>query len=322
MNLLRSPPRSVFEAERSGSVPELSSEKLYSEAPERKQITFRNKRKQIDDNEQLKHEISEMRTQMSEMMTYLKSINTAQSENLNKLCLDVTAIKEQVNAISHTVEHLSTEQNKMKSDLANVSQNHQISIQRIEHLEQDIQQLKSSNMSLATAVQPVCENIMAEINERNQRSKNIIMLGVPEPIANTQTERNVIDKTVAISHIKAVSTDYPDPEKVIRLGKYKQDKNRPLKICFSSQSTATSILKNKINIKNASIKIVSDRTPYQQIHMKNVKEELTERTKNGEENLTIKYIKGMPKIVQVPPKNDKTLLKIDTRPQGTQSNTN
>ena len=44
--------------------------------------------------------------------------------------------------------------------------------------------------------------------------------------------------------------------------------------------------------------IYSDQTPNQQIYLQNLKEEMTRRNNEGEEDLTIKYIKGIPKIVK------------------------
>lgn len=45
--------------------------------------------------------------------------------------------------------------------------------------------------------------------------------------------------------------------------------------------------------------ISTDRTPHQRDYMKSLKEELVLRSNNGESGLTIKFIKGIPKIVNI-----------------------
>lgn len=66
------------------------------------------------------------------------------------------------------------------------------------------------------------------------------------------------------------------------------------------------ILRSKDNQINPAIKVFSDQTPHQIAKFKNLKDELALRMSNGESNLKIKYIKGMPKIVETQPKNSKT----------------
>lgn len=80
-------------------------------------------------------------------------------------------------------------------------------------------------------------------------------------------------------------------------------KARPMKLCFDSQETVKIILRNKTGIKENSFRIYSDQTPYQQNFMVNLKKELKERQERGETDLTIKYIKGIPKIITQPSKN-------------------
>lgn len=45
------------------------------------------------------------------------------------------------------------------------------------------------------------------------------------------------------------------------------------------------------------IKMYADQTPTQQQFLRSPKLELEMRTRNGEKNLMIKYIKGVPKII-------------------------
>lgn len=65
------------------------------------------------------------------------------------------------------------------------------------------------------------------------------------------------------------------------------------------------ILRHRNNIKSDVIKIFSDQTPQQQAYMKTLKDELRRRIDDGDKDLTIKYVKGVPKITKLLPKNSK-----------------
>lgn len=303
MNIIRSPPGSGSSTERSGSYPELSTKNLYIESSDiPHQVTFR-KRKQCDDNDLIKKDLSNMSNQMSEMMTYLKELNKNQTENLNKLCSDVNAIRENINEIKSVVQNLTTEQNKIKSQVVTLTEYNDSANKRIESLESKIQQLKITTTVASTSVPSICEDIMAELSDRNLRSKNIIMIGIPEQNSADTNENSDLDKSEVSKVIKILNPNYPEPEKTIRLGKYNVDKKRPIKVSFASQSTVISILRNKTKIKDYNVRIYSDQTPQQRSHLKRLKEELENRKTNGEMNLSIRYVKGVPKIIQIPPKN-------------------
>jgi hypothetical protein len=78
------------------------------------------------------------------------------------------------------------------------------------------------------------------------------------------------------------------PVKVIHLGQYHNDnKPRSLKIIFSSPAYA---------FKHLSFQMSSDRTQFQRDFMKKLQDELGQHLPN-EPNLTIKFIKGVPKII-------------------------
>lgn len=89
----------------------------------------------------------------------------------------------------------------------------------------------------------------------------------------------------------------------MRIGKYKPDVNRSIKVTFESEETTKLIFRNKNKLTDTDVKIFPDQTPYQQTYFKKLKEELNRRTANGEGNLKIKYIKGVPQIISTSTKN-------------------
>ncbi|VVC95149.1 unnamed protein product, partial [Leptidea sinapis] len=56
----------------------------------------------------------------------------------------------------------------------------------------------------------------------------------------------------------------PETIKIIKIGKYKVNENRPIKACFESEYTTKIILRNINKMKNDAIRIFSDQTPFQQ----------------------------------------------------------
>ncbi|KAL4118938.1 hypothetical protein QTP88_011816 [Uroleucon formosanum] len=90
------------------------------------------------------------------------------------------------------------------------------------------------------------------------------------------------------------------PLKVIRLGRYQSDKLRPIKAVFPTSSNTFDILKNKrklsLQVPPSRKNISSDCTLHQRDSMRKLREELAARSSNGETGLTIKLIKGVPRI--------------------------
>lgn len=316
-----SPTRRGSTSERSGSYPNLQFKNNPSQSLELSQVTIRNKRKFNLENEELKTEFSDMKLefvelrkqmtalqlQMSEMLAFFTSNNTMQMDNFSKISEDILVIKNQVSDIKSTTDSLNEEQNKLKSEITDIKTSNKLTQNKVELLESKIQSI-NSNMSQcgtleASPKEKVQEDIIMELNERNLRSKNILISGITESTSTDPKERQVHDKNMSMSIIKTIYADCPQPRYVFRVGKYKKDKNRLVKVCFDSSDIVLNILRNKSSVKNEMNKFYPDQTPQQQSYMKYLKEELDSRTKNGETNLIIKYVRGTPKIISTPPKN-------------------
>lgn len=277
------------------------------------QITFRSKRKYENDDEELKSEVSEMRKQMSDMqkqmsdmISLLTSTNSSQVERYEKISDDISDIKNQVTEIKSTTEILIKEQLKIKEDLEKLKKLNDFAEKKIETLEE---KFRAGNAITANPpdMANTREELMIELNERMMRGKNIVISGVPEAKSTNANERKNEDKDAIVKIISTLSVDIPEPENIFRLGKYQPTKIRPIKVCYESQKTATNILRRRKNLTQDNLKIYSDQTPQQQTYKKLVKEELERRIKNGENNIGIKYVKGIPKITEIvtSPKNPK-----------------
>lgn len=295
MSLIRSPPGISGHG---GSQPDLS--KLHSEMALSSQKAFR-KRKQPERETELMQEFAEMRT---ELLSILNKFTQTQNETLNGISKNISDIREEIKSLQSTTQTLILDQNYIKEQLNDFKKFETEANNKFENLESDLKILKASpNKQKGQPTLNMCENIVNELQDRYQREKNIVIVGVPEPKGENQKERSTADTREIIKIIKSTFDKCPEPLKIFRLGKYMNEKCRPIKVIFSTQETAKTILRNRSNLKENSVKIYSDQTPYQQKVIKILKEELQRRSQNGEENLTIKYINGTPKIIQKPSKN-------------------
>jgi hypothetical protein len=294
MNLLRSP-----KSPRGGSQPDLS--KLRDEDTlDKPQITFR-KRKEPDPDLSIREDIQCLR---NDMKTFLVSFSTSQNEIMSRMQQDMTEIKNQLCDIRVSTNKLIEDQHNLKTELNLVKTQCAQNEIGIKCLRNDMDIVKSSQPSSSQSQNfPVYEKVLTELQDRTQRQKNIIIVGIPELTVENKTDKLNYDTNEVLKIIQTIDTNCPEPLKIFRIGKLNADKpNRPIKACFETENIALNILRKKGNIKTE-IKIFSDQTRNQQHYLKCLREELSQRQRNGEENLFIKYIKGNPTIVEQPPKN-------------------
>ncbi|CAG4953108.1 unnamed protein product [Parnassius apollo] len=230
MNVHRSPTGSDTISARCGSYPDLASKIMCQDKTESSQITFRNKRKLENENDDLKNEFAEMRkqmtsmqNQMSEMMTYLTTTTNMQVENFKKINEDVSTIKQQISDIKLTTEILTEEQTKLKIEVENLKKISNITEKKIESIQSNLL-LQDTTPSCSSSVLNAQEEIVAELNERTIRSKNIIIAGVPESKSTNLNARYEEDKTAVLKIINTVLPGgFTEPQKIYRLGKYQSD---------------------------------------------------------------------------------------------------
>lgn len=310
MNVLRSPTGSDTNIERSDSQPNLS-EMPSATVSASSTITFRNKRKHFDeDNAQIQCQLSDLQKNMAEMMSLLTSSISAQKESANeiknemaKISCEIQEVKDSVRSSEQQIKDLATNQNYIQDEIQNLKNVTQNAGDKIVSLETDLEEIK---LRCDKSSKSSYDEILAELTEQNIRRKNVIVIGIPEPHSTDTKERAAIDKNKVLEALKIYSKDCPEPAKNIRVGRYKPGINRPIKVSFESEEIVKHILRSKGDTKNNEIKIFADQTPFQQNQLKQLKEELKIRIEKGEENLRIKYIKNVPKIVKNWPKKSKT----------------
>lgn len=321
MNVQRSPPRVT-----GGSQPDLSK---ISNLSVDMNITQRTKRKWADDD-QCSNDITGLRSEMSRISSLLEkyvSSNEQIVQNMKDSIADlktqiidmkssneqsakairdkVDGVQTQINEIKISTTNVLTEQKEMKNNIAKLDESVAIGQNKIKYLESDLCNLKQKSQTTSEESHDVLstnEQIIKEMKNRNNREKNIILVGLQEQTSSKAEERMSQDEFDVLNVIASLSTDIPKPIKVVRLGKYNSGKSRNIKVYFDTNGPTKTLLRNKDKLPK-NIKIYSDQTPAQQNYLKKLKEELKCREDKGETDLTIKYISGTPTIIKVPSKN-------------------
>lgn len=309
MAVRRSPPKSTITCPDSNEMIAIRCEsqsqpdlrQLIQSDPDINKVTFR-KRKTPDDDLSDKFDNFE-----SKIMAILTKMSETQTDKLDKISQQISMVTNQISQIKSTTDHLSAEQNKIKVELKKIETSKVDLEKKVHDLTIDYENFKISafynNAQPAHLMQG--STMVSEIHDRIQRERNIVISGIPEMVSRESTERTEHDKKEVNKIIKLADPNCREPTKCFRLGKYSKEKSRPIKVCFASADIVKSILRNKNNIDKeiANIKCYSDQTPMQKEELLKLRAQLNERTEKGEQNLVIKYIKGIPKIIEAPPKN-------------------
>lgn len=179
---------------------------------------------------------------------------------------------------------------------------------KITELENNIQSISNINNGTSSEVtSSQMENIIAELNERNIRKTNIILFNVNEqPSAMSKDQRFNKEKSEVSEIVKQVSSEVATENiNFHRIGKFNDTNNRPrpIKVTLSNEPDVHKLIKNANKLKQSnkfkSISIAFDRTPRQISYYNELKEQLNARIDKGEQNLKIKYIQGVPKIINL-----------------------
>ncbi|XP_063384887.1 uncharacterized protein LOC134670996 [Cydia fagiglandana] len=205
---LRSPKTSI-----GGSQPDLS--KLADEDPSDKpQITFR-KRKEPDPDLSLREDIQCLR---ADMKSFLNNFTASQNVLMSKMQQDIAEIKDQISEIRVSTNKVTEEQNNLKIELNQVKTQCAQNQTSINCLRSDMDIVKNSQPSSSQSCNLVdYEQVLTELQDRTQRQKNIIIIGIPELSAENKSDKINYDINEVQKIIQAVDMNCPAPLKIYRI---------------------------------------------------------------------------------------------------------
>lgn len=170
-------------------------------------------------------------------------------------------------------------------------------------LQNDIKALKDEKISQKSSREFDFEEVIMELNDRSIRKKNIIIFGLPEQDQTGPAENRLQkDKTAVSEVLKVIDANVNTMLiKPTRLGRFTNNKARPLKITLQDELEVLNVIKKARNLKNSPYKNVSvafDRTQRQIDHYKKLQEEMKSKNSGDTQEFKIRYFNGSPKIVR------------------------
>lgn len=144
-------------------------------------------------------------------------------------------------------------------------------------------------------------NAVNELEERRDRAKNVIIMNVPESISKNQEQKLKHDYNEVASIISAFEGINTEKISVVRLGKEEENRTRPIKVSLRYPNEANLIIQNNRLLKNG-VRVKHDLTFAQRQQLRSLWNEVEERHAEGEDDLTVKFFNGLPKITKKPKK--------------------
>lgn len=152
------------------------------------------------------------------------------------------------------------------------------------------------------------DEIVVEVEERTRRAKNVLFFDIPEPadadparVAEILTPLSLPAETYTLSRLGRT------PPLVAG------HKPRPLLVSFTTRENARQVLQRKasLTLGGKTVAVRGDETNKQRESLKQARAQLEERRKAGEEDLTIRFVGGVPRVVL---KGDDEKKKRNSRP--------
>lgn len=151
------------------------------------------------------------------------------------------------------------------------------------------------------------EEVVQEVVDRQSRTNNLIFFGMPEPVEDAA--RSGVDRELCVEVLKLIVPN--NRFQIIssqRLGQFDVNnvRARPYRVTLGSREEVSQILKHTARLKGSvysHLGVSSDKTPRQNAYYKSVSAELRARAENGETNLVIRHVRGIPTIKEIKPLN-------------------
>ncbi|KOB77810.1 putative tick transposon [Operophtera brumata] len=222
--------------------------------------------------------MSQMQANISDVKTQITEIKVSNEQTLCLLRDSSADVKSQINYIKSSTSGMEIEQNNIKTHVSQLENKISVGENKIKSLESELSNLKlaSTAGSSSHAQSLMNEQLIREVQDRKEREKNILVVGVPEQTSSVAEERLSKDEAEIMCITGSVSNEITKPIKIIRIGKYNAGKNRRIKVCYDTPAPVKVLLRNRDKLP-VNIKMFSDQTPSQQKYLQGVKDELIRR---------------------------------------------
>ncbi|KOB66566.1 putative tick transposon [Operophtera brumata] len=251
----------------SQSQPDLSRPSVYDTDH---QVSFR-KRKQTNCDCECDEVINVLKAFRVDMISALET-------NLKPMRDDISTMKYQIEDIKSSTEKLLAEHNSIRKEISQLQKTSSATEAKITSLETEIENLKITPLPQSSSQIFANESIINEMQERERRSKNIIVVGLPELTNGDDCVRNTEEINLVKKILKDALSINAKVAKVMRLGKFITGKVRPMKVILESPQVVKEILKNKNKLPE-NVRVYNDQTPTEKNVLKELSQELVRRYK-------------------------------------------
>lgn len=233
----------------------------------------------VDCNGVVPAQLSSTSSVLDEILKKMDSLAT--KELLEPISSDLAALKSNFGELSKVIADFEPRLNKVEED--------------VKFLLED-----AGNKGNLKSV----DDIYSEMVDRASRQSNIIIFNMPEsdnPQVSVKKahDLDLINKTLHAAKLSSEKFTF------YRLGKSTARRPRPIKLILSSPAEARDFFRNfstdnlhSLDTNLSDITVSHDRTPKEKKYLEELRKTLENRTKSGENDLTIKYINGTPQIVK------------------------
>ncbi|KAH9637817.1 hypothetical protein HF086_017595 [Spodoptera exigua] len=172
--------------------------------------------KYIDSNAQM---IKEMNASIVEVKSELVDLRTSYEQTKSLIKSNAADITAQIQNVQSTTTQLTTEQCHIKSQLTQFENKIVNNQNKIQNLETNISKIQLDPHSSHSELS-VNEQIFREIQDRNRRQNNIIIVGISEQVCINTQERILKDESDVLNVITSINSNITKPYKIFRIGKY------------------------------------------------------------------------------------------------------
>lgn len=218
----------------------------------------------------------------------LSTLSTSRSEIEKIFEKYLSPFKEKIEKIEKNVTGIRADLNKFAEQNKNLTHQQKIFDKRITDIE--------NKLTTINKYPDDPNSVIAEINERKKRESQVIILNIPESKKPVGVDRRQDDIDSVTAIIPEELSDIVPDIKLRRLGKPAQDKTRPVLLYAPTVAAARTILRSR-PANNPDIRFKPSLTQAQQLHLRTLRTELDDLTQGGDNKKTIKYVNGVPKIV-------------------------
>lgn len=219
------------------------------------------------------------------LLSNIESKLTSHDTSLNDL-------KVKLSSLDSTFKEFKKSLDNVSAELVKVKQDNTILNSEVKALHERVFQLEHTRSSNCLTDFDIVEESRARILKEN----NLVIFNVSDSINE--------DASVPLTLVKELFQDLScsvTVSSVVRLGKF-GSRPRPILVKLYTSSEVRSVLRSKSKIRNIhrwkEVSISEDMTSLQRSHMKSLRSQLRTKRESGDLNWFIKYVRGVPTLVQ------------------------